>query len=247
MSFGKPSKKGNGVDQLGLSKETASLLNDVMLKRGLSLRSQQDVANSLKQGDSSWVDRVSTGVAAFSAPTSKTKPPVKVPKVGRGVGMLPPAMPPASFSGKRMVAQMAPNERERAPAMAPGPNRDALKDACAAVVELGAQGVRERGRQQAEAAAAAERAAREARPVNVREALVDQLVQEIQERSEFLDAMRAAGRGGAYEAQVRGEISERMRALAKYGVDVGAGAPEPGTRVGGGAVTTGLRVWAVGW
>lgn len=83
-------------------------------------------------GDASWVDRVNTGVAAFNAPPSKTtKQLVKVPKVGRGVVGLPPPMPPASFSGKRM--NIAPVEREHYAPRGPGPDREAEKDRCAQV------------------------------------------------------------------------------------------------------------------
>jgi hypothetical protein len=56
--------------------------------------------------------------------------------------------------------------------------REAVKDEAAALMELGAKGVRERRRQEAGRQEAA-RQLEEAPPLNVREALIDQLVAEV--------------------------------------------------------------------
>eukprot|EP00163_Fabomonas_tropica_P005486 TRINITY_DN15007_c0_g1_i1.p1 TRINITY_DN15007_c0_g1~~TRINITY_DN15007_c0_g1_i1.p1 ORF type:complete len:257 (-),score=53.26 TRINITY_DN15007_c0_g1_i1:149-919(-) len=45
--------------------------------------------------------------------------------------------------------------------------------------------------------------------------MFDQIVQEIQERKEFLDEMRAAGRGAEFEKQIQAEISSRVAELRK--------------------------------
>lgn len=110
-----------------------------------------------------------------------------------------------------------------------------------------------------QAAAAAEQA-RQRRPVDVKEQLIDQLVHEVrqsarewargrrpvgnvtagamrplhpppqvEERTDFLEAMTAAGRGAQYEAQVKAEIQQRLAALKAHGVDV------PGPAGGAGA------------
>ncbi|GFH30576.1 uncharacterized protein HaLaN_29458, partial [Haematococcus lacustris] len=65
-----------------------------MQRRGLSLRATQDVVQSVKEGDATWVHRVNTGLAGFKAPDSKTKPLVKAPKVGKPV-CKPVVGPPA--------------------------------------------------------------------------------------------------------------------------------------------------------
>lgn len=40
------------------------------------------------------------------------------------------------------------------------------------------------------------------------------IVGEIEERREFLESMVAMGKGGEHEAQIKGQIAERMRDLA---------------------------------
>ena len=73
------------------------------------------------------------------------------------------------------------------------------------------------------ARAAARRAAAEAQrappsAAEVREELIDQLVQEVQERQDFLEAMQRGGRGAQYEHQIKAEVSERLNRLRELGL-----------------------------
>ena len=52
----------------------------------------------------------------------------------------------------------------------------------------------------------------------VREELIDQLVQEVQERQDFLEAMQRGGRGAQYEHQIKAEVSERLNRLRELGL-----------------------------
>ena len=81
-------------------------------------------------------------------------------------------------------------------------------------------------RMRAMKAAALEAAARggaSMREVDVREQKIDAVIEEIKERREFLEDMRARGRGEQYEAQIRSEISSRLHELKKLGQDVTPG------------------------
>mmetsp|Transcript_26863 Transcript_26863/g.58615 ORF Transcript_26863/g.58615 Transcript_26863/m.58615 type:complete len:240 (+) Transcript_26863:207-926(+) len=228
MSWGKTPKK----DEPALSKETQALLSGVMERRGLSLRAMEDVQKSLKSGDSNWVDHLNTGSSTYKAPASKTQTLVKAPKVGKAA-MNPQSLallPPSSFSGKRMlpdIMRITPPERDMFTGVAPGPDREAEKDRLSKVMEHGAKGARELERKMAEMKAAAlERAAR-SKVVDVREEMIDLIVDEIRERREFLEQMRAAGKGQQYEAQIRGEIAGRMKELSMLGLDTKVGKPPP--------------------
>ena len=70
--------------------------------------------------------------------------------------------------------------------------------------------------------------------VDVREAMIDQIVDEIRERREFLEAMRAAGRGKEYEKQVGGGsgwVAGRGEVCEKQVCGVCAGGGREGQRV----------------
>mmetsp|Transcript_9363 Transcript_9363/g.16569 ORF Transcript_9363/g.16569 Transcript_9363/m.16569 type:complete len:250 (-) Transcript_9363:488-1237(-) len=227
MSFGKgPSKHPGGLSSSGLTKETQALLDDALKKRGLSLRATKDVAASVAAGSTDWIHNLSTCSSSKSAPpASKSQAKVKVPYYRPKPDGLPAHLqgPPASFSGIRMQQQMPCNEREQWPGGPPAPDRELQKEHLAQVMEAGgADKLREKKALQESAREAAEDAAARHRPVNVKEAMIDHLVQEVAERREFLEAMRATGHGG-YEAQIKGEMQQRLSQLRSYGVDVSAG------------------------
>lgn len=56
--------------------------------------------------------------------------------------------------------------------------------------------------------------------------MAHQVVEEIRERREFLEAMQSAGRGCEY-AGIRGEIAQRLKDLERLGVDVASSRLEP--------------------
>mmetsp|Transcript_4547 Transcript_4547/g.12434 ORF Transcript_4547/g.12434 Transcript_4547/m.12434 type:complete len:240 (+) Transcript_4547:126-845(+) len=224
MSFKPHNTKREGLQGSGLSKETQALLDEAFKKRGLSLRGTEAAVHAIRGGDNGWVDTLQTGTAAFHSPASTHRTTVKVPKVGQATRKPMPG-PPASFSGKRMQNAMPANEREQFIGGRPAPDRAIEKDRLAQLMELGAKGVKDLERQKA-AQEAARLAAAQRRPVDPKEALIDELVSEIQERREFLEAMRAAGRAKEYEQTIRAEIQARMTRLKSLGVETGIGAEQ---------------------
>jgi len=52
-----------------------------------------------------------------------------------------------------------------------------------------------------------------------------QIIDEIKQRREFLEEMRASGRASQYEATVKGEIASRMKDLERLGMDVKTSRP----------------------
>lgn len=164
---------------------------------------------------------MNTGRAAFQRPKSKSDTLIRAPKVGITAG--PPALPPppGKWSGKKMVDDILrdnPPEREMFVGGAPLPDREAEKDRLSRVMEYGPKGAREmEERTAAMKQAAMQRIARNKR-VDVKEEMIDLIIDEIRERREFLEGMRAAGRVEQYEQQVRSEIKVRMRELEKLGL-----------------------------
>lgn len=230
MSWGAaPNKKNDPLSSL--TPQTQQLLQGVMKDRGLSQRALQDVASSVQRGDAAWVNHLSTGTASFQAPRSKTATLVKAPKVGTGARshLAPPL--PGRFSGKKLAHEImrdTPPERDMWVGGGPTVDREAEKDRLSKVMEYGSKGAKEMEAKMAamkrEALAKAERAKR----VDVKEDLIDQIVEEVRERINFLESMKALGKAGQYEAQVRGEVAARLRELEKLGLPVsqqgGAGA-----------------------
>lgn len=216
-----PAKKETS---LGLSKETAAFLQENMKQKGLSQRAVEDIANSIQRGDSKWVEHLNKGTSTFRSPAS-SKSKVKVPKVGTGPSRPPAVGPTARFSGIKLQSEILrdnPPEREQFPGAPPGPDREKEKDRLNLVFQHGAEGVAEMEARAAEAAAAAEEAARRPRKaVDVREAMIDQIIDEIRERREFLEDLAAKGAHSNYEATVRAEIASRIAELRNMGLDVG--------------------------
>ncbi|PNW83903.1 hypothetical protein CHLRE_04g216150v5 [Chlamydomonas reinhardtii] len=217
------SKKNDGFSSL--TKETQQLLQGVAKDRGLSHRAMQDMASSVQRGDAAWVNHLSSGTAAFQAPKSKTAPLVKAPKVGAAGGSGPALAPPlpGRFSGKKMHGEIlrdTPYERDLFVGGAPVTDREAEKDRLSKLMELGAKGAAEMdARMAAMRKEAKERAAKAAR-VDVKEAKIDQIVDEIQERLTFLESMKGLGRGAEYERQIRTEVAVRLKELEKLGVPI---------------------------
>ncbi len=54
-----------------------------------------------------------------------------------------------------------------------------------------------------------------------------QIVEEVQERREFLEEMQGAGKASQYEGTVKGEISARLKELERLGLDVKSSRPPP--------------------
>eukprot|EP00877_Chromochloris_zofingiensis_P007945 jgi/Chrzof1/3403/Cz12g24020.t1 len=172
----------------------------------------------LSAGSSSWVDALNTGIATYKPPTSKAANPVKVPKVGVNCGTVPTTLPAHKPGRKQHKAILADNppEQEAAFYPAPGIDREAEKDRLSALFQHGRQGLQEMQEEQQRQAAAASRAKPQ---LDTKEQLIDQIIDEISERREFLQSMRANGRGQEYEATVKAEVSQRLAQLRRLGVD----------------------------
>ncbi|KAG1666447.1 hypothetical protein FOA52_015117 [Chlamydomonas sp. UWO 241] len=91
-------------------------------------------------------------------------------------------------------------------------------------MQHGAKGLKDLEAQERAAAASHEKAAARQSRVDPHEELVEQVVEEIRERREFLEAMQAAGRGAEYVG-VKGEIAQRLKDLERLGVDVASSRP----------------------
>ncbi|KAG2496835.1 hypothetical protein HYH03_005240 [Edaphochlamys debaryana] len=194
-----------------------------MKDRGLSQRAVQDVAASVQRGDGAWVNHLNTSTASFQPAKSKTAPPVKTPRVGlggpAGAPMAPPI--PGRFSGKKMqheILRDTPAEREMFVGGAPVVDREAEKDRLSRVMELGPKGVREMDAKLAAMKKEAQLKADRAKRADVREDMIDQIVAEVRDRLTFLEDMRRLGRGGEYEATIRGEVAARLKELERMGV-----------------------------
>ena len=79
-----------------------------------------------------------------------------------------------SFSGKRI--QTTPAERDMWVGGAPAPNRELEKDHLSKLMEVGAKGMKELERKEAERKELALRRNAECNPVNPKEALIDQVI-----------------------------------------------------------------------
>ncbi|GAX81469.1 hypothetical protein CEUSTIGMA_g8898.t1 [Chlamydomonas eustigma] len=221
MSWGSNSSR---KQEAGLSKENEQLLQAAMQKRGLSLRAMQDVTSSIKRGDGNWADHLNTSTSSFQQPSSKTNAKVKVPKFAGGSNSMPQPSAPYSFSGKRM--NIEPVEREMWAGCAPGPDREAEKERLSKVMELGAKQLKAMELREAERRAdLLRRQADPIKPVDLKEELIDQVVEEIRERREFLEQMQKVGKAATYDAIMKGEIAARLKELGDLGLDVRSGRP----------------------
>jgi len=188
---------------------------------GLSRRAKADIMSGMATGGGDWASQLSERRTLRRAPTSSASRTI-APRVGRG-GAGAPA-PGAALNAaptrttirtRDAIAESTGNyEREAFPGAPPGPSRDAEKQRLAEVFEwgrAGAQRIQEARRMAGRAPPPP--AAADADP---REAMVDQMVEEVRERREFLEEMQARGRGAEFR-HVQGEISQRLGELARLG------------------------------
>ncbi|MEW5317004.1 MAG: hypothetical protein WDW38_008338 [Sanguina aurantia] len=225
MSWGSVKKNGD-APLSGLTKETKDILAGLMKDRGLSHRAMADVVGSVKRGDGGWADSLNTGIAKQKPAASQGNMLVRAPTVGKVTAGARLVQPPASFSGKRMsgaILRDAPVGREQYPGSAPAPDREVEKGRLQALMEMGPKGVADMEAKLLRLQKAAMEPARQPRPEEAREAMIDQVVEEIRERREFLEAMRVAGRSAEHEVSLKAEISQRLRELERLGMDLQRG------------------------
>jgi len=215
----------------GLSKETQSLLDGIIGNKNLSKRAAADIREAAARGDSSWVQTLNSGVAR-QKPTNHLdrahKPKVVAPRVGNACRHAPPSLPTGTFSGKRTqphIQASGPAEREQYQTRPPAPDREKEKDMLARRFEMGREAAMKLEAAELELQARARRgeALQPSQPAktreeSAREQLIDQILDEVEERRAFLEEMRAAGRSAPYEGQIKGEIAERLAQLRRMGV-----------------------------
>jgi len=230
MSFGPPGgPKKKGAAPGALSRETRELLGGMISERGMSDRLRRDILGAADAGDATWMEhwgsRTCSGKESLRG---RVAPKVRVPKVGRR-GYEALAMAPPPTTGRKAL-----NDILREGAWEPeaytgqgtkGMNLDREKRRLQDNFTFAKMSPSERAKAQAagSAKAAARRAAAEAkeRPpdaAEVREELIDQLLQEIRERQDFLESMQRCGNGDKYEAQIKAEVSARLNQLKELGL-----------------------------
>ncbi|KAK9823514.1 hypothetical protein WJX72_003340 [[Myrmecia] bisecta] len=200
------------------------MIEEVCRDRRLSHRTKADLQRSLAEGSTQWVSLLKDQCTRSPLkPKSKTCG-VAVPRVGlnKHAGQLsPPLARPAGRKALQDVLRDSPSERDRFAGAAPGVDREAEKDRLALTFELGREGMQ--ARQQAASTAQSlhqsQRAMQSAdQHVDPKEALIDQIVAEIQERREFLESARQQGQPSPCEARLKAEISSRLAELRRLGV-----------------------------
>mmetsp|Transcript_24353 Transcript_24353/g.43370 ORF Transcript_24353/g.43370 Transcript_24353/m.43370 type:complete len:232 (-) Transcript_24353:91-786(-) len=229
MSWGKPAEKPKSSS--GLSKETQSFIDGLINNKNVSRRAATDIHEAVGRGDSNWVNTLNKGVASRK-PTGHLekahRPKVSTPKVGNSSRYAPPALPTGTFSGKRMQSHIeasSPYDREQYQTRVPGPDREKEKDRLARRLEMGREAAMKLEAVEMDLANRMRRGelVRATQPVktgeeNAREQLIDQILDEIEERRVFLEEMRSKGQSQQYEAQMKGEIAERLAQLRRMGV-----------------------------
>ena len=230
MSFGPPGgPKKKGAAPGALSRETRELLGGMMSDRGMSDRLRRDILGAADAGDGAWMEhwgsRTCSGKESLRG---RAAPKVRVPKVGRR-GYEALAMAPPPTTGRKALKDILregawePEAYTGQGAKGVDLNREKRRLQDNFTFAKMSPSERAKARAAGSAKAAARRAAAEAkeRPpdaAEVREELIDHLVQEIRERQDFLESMQRRGNGDKYEAQIKAEVSSRLIRLKELGL-----------------------------
>eukprot|EP00232_Nephroselmis_pyriformis_P023689 CAMPEP_0182854452 /NCGR_PEP_ID=MMETSP0034_2-20130328/1259_1 /TAXON_ID=156128 /ORGANISM="Nephroselmis pyriformis, Strain CCMP717" /LENGTH=202 /DNA_ID=CAMNT_0024985285 /DNA_START=140 /DNA_END=744 /DNA_ORIENTATION=- len=202
MSFGPVKKQQPGG---GLTKETQHLLQGLMKERGMSNRLRDDIMSSVASGDPLPASNFASGRASMRA---RKNPPVNVP---RPKTKKPPPSMPGSFSGKKMVKEIMrdnPLDEQRDNFKPkPGRDNDREKEKLNLLMETANLEPETRdARMQARFGPRPEPVkkafVKRMTAAEEREQLVEKILDEIEEREQFLEDMEKLGRGTMYQAQV---------------------------------------------
>lgn len=209
-----------------LSDGTQALLDEFARRRGLSKRAMAELRKSLAEGSNQWVEALSTGTASQRQPRASPGK-LKVPRPTAGIAPACQAPQPCRRRQQFIAKQTNNYERDQYH------RSQSIKDAGAQriedqlIFEYGKQGLEEMRRLQAEnslhlGGPGAEHTVAEDDPQAVRDTLVEQIFNEIEERIQFQQDMQ--GVRGAKEScrAVRLEVAQRVSELARLGVDVSA-------------------------
>lgn len=160
-----------------------------------------------------------------SVPTSVLDRAVRVPKVGVGPRRAPP--PPIAFvphrkTGEELRQEHGEYARPMAPPGVPVRSSDEKKDELARANQMAGMSMEEMTRQRKAESIAADRrvgaGGAAAAPLSEKEQVAKlraDIADEIADRQGFLNQMASAGRSREYEAQVNGEIADRMNDLRR--------------------------------
>lgn len=228
MSFGPRSGPPKAAE---VSSSTRDLLDSMMQNKNMSRRLKGDILKSLQSGSADWIEHWSSGKATSRLTESQKWSRRALPQVGREKKTRELVLrlhgDAVSKSGKKSSKDIEASgvlEREEYTGQGVrGTDRDQMKrelqDTCQ-FAHLTPQERREakerasRRHAQKRAAAAPEGPTEAER----RDTLIDQLLDEISERQDFLNEMRALGKGEQYEAQMKAEVSARLHQLRQLGV-----------------------------
>ncbi|CAG9462423.1 unnamed protein product [Pedinophyceae sp. YPF-701] len=208
------SKKG------GLSAGTQEFLAEVLNETGASRRLRSEVLTGAKQG-TDWVGALSTRTpnrhVSSTMRQSETLRKQTIQKHQPRMMHVGAAKP-----GKKMAdtifEETGRYEREKFTGGGPVVDREAEKDRLALANEVGRkEAARIRNAQLAKQRAPPPAACAPSPPRDPRELLIDQLVDEVRERREWLEDMRARGLSAPYEEETTKEIRERLSRLRTLG------------------------------
>eukprot|EP00892_Ulva_mutabilis_P003373 jgi/Ulvmu1/1407/UM011_0136.1 len=206
-----------------LSNGTQAILDEFASKRGLSRRAIAEMRNSLAEGSSQWVDTLASGSASQRRPPRSTGK-LKVPKSCRR----PPVFYQFPLPQRRLqqsIAKLTNNyERDQYTRSQLISDASAQRKEDQLLFEYGKEGLREMRRLQAEQRVAIT-AQKECVPddqVGPRDALVEQIFKEIEERLHFQQDMEGVRDAQELCRVVKLEVAQRISELARLGVDVSA-------------------------
>ncbi|GMH33110.1 hypothetical protein BSKO_00944 [Bryopsis sp. KO-2023] len=207
MSWGR--QNANRDQSLNLTYQTKSFLDGLVQRRGLSKRAVDDVKRSIQNGTSGWVDVMLTKECK---PRTERRPRAHAGPRIRITGT------PQRWAGKKMLDEIlrdSPPERDQFHGGSICVDREAEKDKLIRKFAYGEQGASE-----IEAGQPDNRKSfhADARPAT--EQMIDQIIDEIQDRRTFLERMRKCGREREYESQIKLEIASRLAELRGLGVKI---------------------------
>eukprot|EP00899_Mesostigma_viride_P000990 jgi/Mesvir1/10892/Mv11171-RA.1 len=210
-------KQGPTKQTGALSKETTSLLEGMLSTSNLSRLAQQQILDNAKRtGFLPSIPAAQKPQRSASAEAASRQRMARERLLAQNTVNLRATT--ATFSGIRLEHQIKSSpdfEREQYRGGPGGRNNEAEKERLAQVMER-------KGKTAAELEAMLGKPARPKAkgPVSLptKDERIDELLQEVEERREFLEEMIAAGRGHLYEAKIKSEISLRLAELKRLGV-----------------------------
>uniref|UniRef100_A0A383WFE1 Uncharacterized protein n=1 Tax=Tetradesmus obliquus TaxID=3088 RepID=A0A383WFE1_TETOB len=193
----------------------------------------KETASFMRGSTGSWVDLVSSQTASFQPPASQATQLVQVPRPSpkrSSPGKLPAFRPSIQLQQQMQAAQDAEQQQQqqhqqqcRRVSCKPGMDREAEKDHLAAVFALGREGAAALQHASLARTTAAAVAAKQRPAASVKEQLVNQVIEELNARTQLLQELQQQGGAAAAEQArlVKAEIRQRVLELRRLGVTAG--------------------------